>query len=235
MTTPSVTAASEEGFRMFEKRPRCFVFDCDGVILDSNSIKTEAFREVATPYGKEVSDAFVDYHRRNGGESRYAKIAYLREGLLGLTADAVEERKLLDQFSAIVVDRLLTCPIAAGLEECRRMVPDSVWFVVSGSDQSELRAIFDQRGLSSLFDGGVFGSPATKNEILSQLGSRGVLRKPAVFLGDSRLDHEAAVAAAIDFSFLSCWTEFDGWHDYCEQHDVRSFPDIETFFTQSMT
>ncbi|MEZ5465554.1 MAG: HAD hydrolase-like protein [Lysobacteraceae bacterium] len=220
---------------MHEEQRRCFIFDCDGVILDSNSIKTEAFREVAAPYGKEISDAFVDYHRRNGGESRYVKIDYLREGLLGLTPDAVEAGMLLDQFSAIVVDRLLTCPIADGLEECRRMVPDSVWLVVSGSDQSELRAVFDQRGLSSLFDGGIFGSPATKNEILSELDAKGVLRKPAVFLGDSRLDHEAAVSAAIDFSFLSCWTEFDGWQDYCEHHGVRSFPNIEAFFGQSTT
>jgi|SRR5690606_16206904 len=215
---------------MSERRPNCFVFDCDGVILDSNSIKTEAFREVAAPYGTEVSEAFVDYHRRNGGVSRYLKIAYLREELLGLPEDTAEAGRLLARFSDIVVDRLLTCPIAPGLEECRRMVPGSSWVVVSGSDQSELRDIFNQRELTSLFDGGIFGSPSTKSEILSRLGSQGVLRRPAVFLGDSRLDHEAATGAAIGFSFLSRWTEFDGWEQYCHRHDVRTYSDVRAFF-----
>ena len=38
---------------------RTWFFDCDGVILDSNAAKTEAFRMVATPYGGEAAEALV--------------------------------------------------------------------------------------------------------------------------------------------------------------------------------
>ena len=52
------------------------VFDCDGVILDSNRIKTEAFRTVAEPIDTELADELVRYHIDNGGISRYRKFDF---------------------------------------------------------------------------------------------------------------------------------------------------------------
>ena len=53
------------------------VFDCDGVILDSNAIKSAAFAAVTQRFGPQVSASFADYHRRHGGISRHAKFAWL--------------------------------------------------------------------------------------------------------------------------------------------------------------
>ena len=52
------------------------IFDCDGIILNSNKIKTDAFREVVSIYGKEASISLVKYHLQNGGISRYHKFNY---------------------------------------------------------------------------------------------------------------------------------------------------------------
>jgi len=49
------------------------VFDCDGVVLNSNKIKTQAFYEAAKHFGHESAQALVDYPVANGGISRYAK------------------------------------------------------------------------------------------------------------------------------------------------------------------
>lgn len=38
------------------------VFDCDGVVLDSNKVKTEAFYQATLPYGEAAAQAMVDYH-----------------------------------------------------------------------------------------------------------------------------------------------------------------------------
>ena len=46
-----------------------FVFDCDGVILDSNLIKTQAFKESLLNYPDEQVLEFLAYHRENGGIS----------------------------------------------------------------------------------------------------------------------------------------------------------------------
>ncbi|MDC3122158.1 HAD family hydrolase, partial [Prochlorococcus sp. AH-716-J21] len=53
-----------------------FVFDCDGVILNSNKIKTDSFRKVLTPFGNIAAEKLIKYHVKNGGVSRYAKFKY---------------------------------------------------------------------------------------------------------------------------------------------------------------
>src|SRR3990172_11344770 len=59
---------------------RTLVFDCDGVILDSKKVKTSAFYNAALPYGKDMAEALVAYHKQHGGVSRYRKFeTFLRE------------------------------------------------------------------------------------------------------------------------------------------------------------
>ena len=58
------------------KKYQNLIFDCDGVILNSNKIKTNAFFAVALPYGQTAAQALVDYHLQNGGISRYRKFEY---------------------------------------------------------------------------------------------------------------------------------------------------------------
>ena len=52
------------------------VFDCDGGVLDSNRIKTEAFRSAALPWGEAAAQALVDHHIGHGGVSRVAKFGH---------------------------------------------------------------------------------------------------------------------------------------------------------------
>ena len=69
-----------------------YVFDCDGVILDSNSLKSEAFRALASPFGAAAADALLEYHHRHGGVSRQQKLAWFLDSVLGLRGT---ERELL--------------------------------------------------------------------------------------------------------------------------------------------
>ena len=47
------------------------IFDCDGVILNSNEIKTSCFRKILKRYNQDAVEDFIDYHKKNGGISRY--------------------------------------------------------------------------------------------------------------------------------------------------------------------
>ncbi|MDP3308950.1 MAG: HAD family hydrolase, partial [Methylotenera sp.] len=61
---------------------KTIVFDCDGVVLDSNVVKTEAYFRTAKNLGATdlQAQALVDYHVKLGGISRYHKFDYyLRE------------------------------------------------------------------------------------------------------------------------------------------------------------
>ena len=41
-----------------------FIFDCDGVILNSNEIKTNTFRKILRGYNKEAVDDFINTIRK---------------------------------------------------------------------------------------------------------------------------------------------------------------------------
>ena len=60
---------------------KSLIFDCDGVVLNSNKIKTEAFRKIFQPFGLDLANEMVRYHVNHGGISRYKKIDYFLENL----------------------------------------------------------------------------------------------------------------------------------------------------------
>ena len=56
---------------------KTLIFDCDGVVLNSNKVKTEAFYEtVVKKYGSQAATALADHHKTNGGISRYKKFEF---------------------------------------------------------------------------------------------------------------------------------------------------------------
>lgn len=206
---------------------RCLAFDCDGVVLDSNAVKTEAFHQVALPFGALAAQAFVDYHQANGGISRYRKFEYFLQQIVQVDDMQDHLPVLLDQYASAVRQGLLACAVAPGLQQLRELLPQSRWMIVSGGDEAELRDVFATRGLDVLFDGGVFGSPTPKDSILAREQASGNLDGPALFLGDSRFDHLCAEAAGLDFVFLQGWSEFHDAPSYFADKAVAQYPDIQ--------
>ncbi|MDG9925609.1 MULTISPECIES: HAD family hydrolase [unclassified Pseudomonas] len=201
---------------------RTLVFDCDGVVLDSNRVKTEAFHAAALPYGKKAASELVAYHVAHGGISRYRKFEYLLRHILGRQESLEELQVLLQCYAGLVREGLLGCAVAPGLVELRERLPDCRWMIVSGGDQAELREIFAMRGLAELFDGGIFGSPDAKDLILERELRRESIRQPALFIGDSRFDHQCARQSGLDFVFLHGWSEFKSWREYCDAESIEA-------------
>jgi phosphoglycolate phosphatase-like HAD superfamily hydrolase len=130
---------------------------------------------------------------------------------------------LLDSFTAEVKRLLTDCEIAPDLMRVREANPQAKWMIISGGDQAELRDIFQQRGIDKLFNAGIFGSPDNKDVILARELDAGNIVEPALFIGDSRYDHQASTNAGLDFVFLSAWTDVEGWQDYCANHQITVF------------
>lgn len=208
---------------------KTLVFDCDGVILNSNQVKTDAFYQVALPYGESVAEALIDYHITNGGISRYQKFTYFLEAIIpkyapNLSVSSLEE--LLEQYAKRALQGLLTCEVASGLKELKDATPNARWMIVSGGDQSELRHVFKQRDLSELFDAGIYGSPDSKHQILAREISNDTIQSPALFLGDSKYDYQAANRAGLDFVFLSEWSEVADWQGWTNEKNIEVKKDI---------
>ena len=198
------------------------VFDCDGVVLNSNKIKTQAFYDVTKHFGHEAAQALVDYHVQNGGISRYAKIEYFITEILKQDFDASIYYEILQHFAQAVKDGLMTCGVAEGLEELREKTAHANWLIISGGDQAELREVFTARGLDKYFNSGVFGSPDTKDIILAREVGNQNIHRDALFLGDSKYDYQAAYKAGLDFVLLTQWTEVKEHLAWCHSEDIAS-------------
>jgi phosphoglycolate phosphatase-like HAD superfamily hydrolase len=196
------------------------VFDSDGVILNSNEVKTLAFYNTVLPWGQAPAQALVDYHVSRGGISRYVKFEYFLREIVQQPVTEIVMQQLLKTFTDEAIRGLVQAELAPGLEALRKTTPHARWMVVTGGDQAELREVYARKNIAGWFDAGLFGSPDSKDVILERELQNGNLKTPAIFFGDSRYDHQAATNAGLDFVFVSGWTEFEGWAEYCSEHRI---------------
>ena len=209
------------------KKYKTIVFDCDGVVLDSNIVKTEAYFRTAKNLGATDAQAqtLVDYHVKLGGISRYHKFDwYLRE-VLHKPATEAAVQALLDGFSKELEEGLMQCDLARGLFALREKT-DSNWLILSGGDQQEIRTLFAKRKIAHMFNGGLFGSPDNKDTVLAREIANGNIQLPTLFVGDAKYDFEAASRAGLDFVFLSDWTEVPNWQAFCAENNIVVLPNI---------
>lgn len=206
---------------------KTLVFDCDGVVLNSNRIKTEAFYHAASTYGHEPAQKLKEYHVQHGGISRYKKFEYFLTEILGEELNQTSLDTLLDRFATEVKKGLLASEVANELELLRESTSHANWSIVSGGDQAELREVFVEKGLADLFDGGIFGSPDIKEVILDRELEQGNILAPALFLGDSKYDYQAAKQSGLDFVFISDWTEVDDWKLWCEVNQISNYASLQ--------
>ena len=210
---------------------RTLVFDCDGVILNSNKIKTQAFYEATIKYGHDSAQALVAYHVDNGGISRYKKIKYFIKEILKQELDQDIYQNIISKFSKSLKDCLMHCEVADGLIELRKQTHGSPWLIISGGDQEELREVFVERNLNQYFNGGIFGSPDTKDEIFSREIRNGNINQPCLFIGDSKYDYEASQKAGSDFIFMSDWSEVEDWKLFCGSLGISHKKNIKELLT----
>lgn len=170
------------------------VFDCDGVLLDSVPVKTNAFGRLAEPYGEEARAKMVAYHESKGGVSRYKKFEWFFREVLKREITPEEKRRWADNFVAYSLDEVRKCPLIPGaLETLRGWSERLPLYVCTGAPSDEVTEILKERDLISYFRG-VFGSPPPKDESLAII-ARDYARLPPdeiLMVGDASTDLEAA-------------------------------------------
>mgnify|MGYP001303221616 CR=1 FL=1 len=205
-----------------------FLFDCDGVILDSNHIKTEAFRSALEDYPKEKVNVFINYHQVNGGVSRYEKIEYFFKTIHPKKNPNKFISESLDLYSTIVKKELIECELIHGVREFLDLLFDlsAECYVITGGDQEEVEYVFKKRGLSKYFIK-ILGSPKTKSYNMTYLKKSKNIPSNSVYFGDSKLDFEIAEEFGIDFILVSSKSE---WFDGLQFVKDRGSIAIENFY-----
>lgn len=176
------------------------LFDFDGVILDTVLLKEQAFREIMTARAPDKIDAIMEYFWNNGGTSRLAKFRWIYTNLLGQppTDELIDE--LGTEFTDRVYDLVVGCSFINGAQEFLTTYHQR-WpcYVISGTPQTELRGIVNDRGIGHFFKG-VYGSPRQKVEIGNEIIETGGYDRNRVwFVGDATTDRDAANALGVRF------------------------------------
>ncbi len=163
-----------------------------------------------------------------GGISRYAKFEYFFNEILKQKIEAKVFDDILLHFAQIVKEHLMRCEAAEGLDQLRIHTKLAKWLIVSGGDQTELLEVFVIRGIETYFDGGIFGSPDNKTEILEREMAKRNIMVPALFIGDSKYDYKVAKADGIDFAFVSNWTEVENFSDFVVKENINTFESLRS-------
>ena len=186
------------------------MFDCDGVILDSNGIKSQAFFDVVHRFGRERAERFVAYHKLHGGISRQEKFKFFVGEILGADkADRASlERELIEAYGLICREGLQKCSLIPGIQGFLSRLPANVRnYVVSGGAQTEVRQALQERNLDQFFSL-ILGNPVSKQGNMEQLCDAGALEGRGAYFGDARLDMELAQQFGLDFVFVSSASEW---------------------------
>ena len=185
---------------MNESEKLSWFFDFDGVVVDSVGVKTEAFRILFEPYGKEILSQVLEHHRLNGGISRIDKIQHSHTHFVGTPLSDIELANWGRKYSELVVDRVIQAPWIRGAQEfLEEMQERCRIFLISGTPEDELKRVVKARGITHYFDK-VLGSPIRKPAHIRTLLSDYQLKPHScVYVGDALTDYHAARETGLHF------------------------------------
>jgi len=136
----------------------------------------------------------------NGGVSRFEKFKIYHKDLLNIELNDQNLQELSNQFSDLVVDRVIKAPYVSGsVELIKKNYGKYKQFISTGTPTEEIKQILIKRQINHYFTE-IFGSPQEKQYHIKQILFKYKLKSnELIFFGDSNTDFEAAQDANIKF------------------------------------
>lgn len=179
---------------------RAIIFDFDGVICDSVSVKSDAFYEIYKEFGKEIAKEVVKHHEANGGMTRFLKFRYYHKAFLNIELGEKEVNNLSERFSQLVLEKVVNSLFIPGAKEfLEENYSKYYFFISSGTPEEEIRIILRRKELNHYFQE-AYGSPESKASHIRKILSKYQYDKESViFVGDASADWQAAKETGIHF------------------------------------
>ncbi|RAP27110.1 hypothetical protein DID74_00825 [Candidatus Marinamargulisbacteria bacterium SCGC AG-333-B06] len=176
------------------------ILDCDGVIFDSNILKSKAMHHVTSTYDQLAANKFNVFFNAHFGKTRsffiksfitkFYKVPYTQ--VLYNEINNLYSKKCFELYKqAHFTDEVLSF--------LNQVSKTCQLYIASGSHQLELRKIFKYRNIDHFFSG-IFGAPELKVNIIKNILS--IEKKSSLFIGDSYHDFECAQENKINFLLL---------------------------------
>ena len=176
------------------------IFDFDGVLVESVAVKGLAFGALYESEGPEFQAQVIAYHEAHGGVSRFDKIRYFEEELLGRKVSDQDVKIIANRFSDLVEEKVVACePVSGAMEFLEEFSARFPLFVASATPTEELKRIVEKRSMVGHFKG-VYGSPASKAEnIAAILEAFQYDADRTLMIGDTMSDFKGASMTGLEF------------------------------------
>ncbi len=190
-----------------------FIFDFDGVIVDSNFVKKEAIHKSVIDYTDiENSKRFVKYFIDNSGIPRDIKIRHFFPENISL--------KIKNKYEDILRNTYKNSNLIPGVVSfiTKLKKNNKNILIISGGDPKEIKSILKIRKIDHYFSH-VYGGPLTKEKNFKISNPK----EPIIFFGDSKHDYLVSLNFNLDFIFVYGYTNQPNWNKLI---DINQCKDI---------
>lgn len=188
---------------------KAIVLDFDGVIVESNDIKNNAFSEMFNGYPQ--YEQIMSYHRSHNHVCRQDKFRHILGTLLKQNFTEADITEMADRFSGLTRRQIIDCPAVEGAEDfLTHFSKQFPLYVASATPADELKAIVEARGLARHFKT-LYGAPMDKAAMFQDiLQNERISPKELLFIGDSKEDHDVAARLGLGFIGRKSGSHWDG-------------------------
>lgn len=176
---------------------RNIIFDFDGVILDTNTLKENNIEKTIKKYlSPQKSKSCLQYFNSNPGIPREIKLK-----------KHIQNRQILnhvlDEYNKLNIKSLVDSKFVFGVKDFLKKweSPNLKFLVLSGADQNELKFLIENKKIKRFFNY-IGGGPLTKIDHLNNLKLTG----KSIYFGDSKYDNFVANKFGFDFIFVNGYT-----------------------------
>src|SRR4029079_13708896 len=124
---------------------KAFIFDFDGVILDSEQYKLQSYPKLFTEYPEHLEE-IKEYINGAAGVNRFKKFKRISE-IMGKEYTDEEGDRLSEEYDNLTTSSLKELPLVAGIEEFL-MSSEAKKFIASSTPIDKLEEIVIHKGIS---------------------------------------------------------------------------------------
>ncbi len=216
------------------------VFDFDGVLVDSNSLKRGAFYDLLVGiHGitkKMVDDTWAEIDGQNKTRFEFIRVVFSKIGKSGGELEGMV-KDYSEKYDEIVQKGIKSSGLITGAwETLENLSKTHHIYIDSATPDGNLQKTADMLGIRKFFKGihgkevmGFFTSKDSKKTILKKIMElEKVSGGEVLFVGDGEADREAAEAYSC--RFIGIANDFNGWTDHEKFKTIRSVAEL----TQNM-
>lgn len=198
---------------------KVIVLDFDGVIVESNDIKHQAFSEIFSAYPDHHKEIMA-YHFAHNAVNRHEKFKHIMIHILNKEYDVELAKKWALRFSALTTDKIINCPYVTGAIEFMKFFFDKYpIYLASATPIDELKIILKGRKILQYF-AGVYGAPMQKKNMFDDIMKKEMIdANEILYIGDSPEDYETARTSGCVFIARTSDHEF-------KELNIKSFKNM---------